>query len=188
MCVSWNCFWWQYFSRLPPSHFHLHLTGQNCVMCLPKATKEAGCHQLCSSGSINRCWDSEEWERFNGEWHCERSRKPNGAGGASIHWCKPDSLCQPGESQGCPLGESCVGWKWLGLCITILLSYWLGAALRRAGSQLESWQELITGDSQLTTLFDMGSKSFPEARGFDRYIPTYATLENGGFQLDMLPS
>lgn len=29
-------------------------------------------------------------------------------------------------SKGCPVEESCLGWKWPGPCITTLLSHWLG--------------------------------------------------------------
>lgn len=53
VCVTFDCLCLQYFSRLPSSNFHLHLTVQNSVMWLPKATEEAGCCQSCSSGS--RC-------------------------------------------------------------------------------------------------------------------------------------
>lgn len=44
------------------------------------------------------------------------------------------------QSNDCPLGESCIGQKWLDLCTSALLSHRLGATLRREWPQCESCQ------------------------------------------------
>lgn len=90
VCVTFDCLCLQYFSRLPSSNFHLHLTVQNSVMWLPKATEEAGCCQSCSSGS--RCWNCEEWKRFNGEYNLSKKQEADLGRGSHIPWCGHDKV------------------------------------------------------------------------------------------------
>lgn len=40
--VSWESFWGKNFPSIPSNNFHLHLTGQNGVICLPKSPEKLG--------------------------------------------------------------------------------------------------------------------------------------------------
>ena len=115
----------------------------------------------------------------NGLNTCERSRKPSWAGGVSMPWSKLE--CLPAQRQHKLPTRGVLCWVEMAkLCILNLLEigWGLRSTLRRAGGEQDLSLKVAR---RVTGNFDMGSKSFPETRGFEWYIPMCDNLGNGGF-------